>query len=64
MVDALGRRLSEVPVGIKWFVEGLFNGSYCFGGEQSAGARFLSRGGTVLQKPEEGAGSQENLPVS
>jgi phosphoglucomutase len=38
---SLGRRLCEVPVGFKWFVPGLVDGSYCFGGEESAGASFL-----------------------
>ena len=41
VVNKLGRRLSEVPVGFKWFAPGLFDGSYCFGGEESAGASFL-----------------------
>jgi phosphoglucomutase len=41
VVMKLGRRLSEVPVGFKWFVPGLFDGSGCFGGEESAGASFL-----------------------
>jgi phosphoglucomutase len=39
VVEKLGRRLSEVPVGFKWFVPGLFDGSCCFGGEESAGRR-------------------------
>src|SRR4029453_16230715 len=43
----LGRRVLEVPVGFKWFVSGLFDGSCCFGGEESAGASFLRRDGTV-----------------
>ena len=43
----LGRRLAEVPVGFKYFVEGLLDGSYGFGGEESAGASFLRREGTV-----------------
>ncbi|MFT4464206.1 MAG: phosphoglucomutase (alpha-D-glucose-1,6-bisphosphate-dependent) [Sodalis sp. (in: enterobacteria)] len=41
VVDSLGRRLVEVPVGFKWFVDGLFDGSLGFGGEESAGASFL-----------------------
>ncbi|TKI05448.1 phosphoglucomutase (alpha-D-glucose-1,6-bisphosphate-dependent) [Martelella alba] len=41
VVDALGRKLVEVPVGFKWFVDGLFDGSLGFGGEESAGASFL-----------------------
>ena len=41
VVKKLNRRLSEVPVGFKWFTKGLFDGSYCFGGEESAGASFL-----------------------
>jgi phosphoglucomutase len=54
VVSALGRRLSEVPVGFKWFVEGLFNGSYCFGGEESAGASFLRRDGIVWTTDKDG----------
>lgn len=50
----LGRRLSEVPVGFKWFVEGLIRGSYCFGGEESAGASFLRRDGTVWTTDKDG----------
>ena len=41
VVKKLGRKLAEVPVGFKWFVPGLIDGSYCFGGEESAGASFL-----------------------
>ena len=41
VVDKLGRQLCEVPVGFKWFAPGLFDGSCCFGGEESAGASFL-----------------------
>ena len=44
----LGRRLYEVPVGFKWFVDGLLDGSLGFGGEESAGASFLRRDGTRL----------------
>jgi phosphoglucomutase len=47
VVQKLGRRLCEVPVGFKWFVPGLFDGSVCFGGEESAGASFLRHDGTV-----------------
>ncbi len=50
----LGRRLSEVPVGFKWFVEGLADGSYGFGGEESAGASFLRRDGTVWTTDKDG----------
>src|SRR5262249_16894758 len=41
VVQRLGRQLREVPVGFKWFTPGLFDGSICFGGEESAGASFL-----------------------
>jgi phosphoglucomutase len=51
---SLGRRLSEVPVGFKWFVEGLLDGSYGFGGEESAGASFLRRDGTVWTTDKDG----------
>ena len=54
VVAALGRRLSEVPVGFKWFAPGLFDGSYCFGGEESAGASFLRRDGTVWTTDKDG----------
>jgi phosphoglucomutase len=47
VVQKLGRRLSEVPVGFKWFVPGFFDGTCCFGGEESAGASFLRRDGSV-----------------
>jgi phosphoglucomutase len=50
----LGRRLYEVPVGFKWFVEGLFDGSLGFGGEESAGASFLRRDGTVWTTDKDG----------
>jgi phosphoglucomutase len=50
----LGRRLSEVPVGFKWFVDGLINGSYGFGGEESAGAAFLRLDGTVWTTDKDG----------
>ena len=54
VVADLGRKLSEVPVGFKWFVEGLFDGSYCFGGEESAGASFLRRDGSVWTTDKDG----------
>jgi phosphoglucomutase len=54
VVAKLGRRLAEVPVGFKWFVPGLFDGSYCFGGEESAGASFLRRDGTVWTTDKDG----------
>jgi phosphoglucomutase len=47
VVAKLGRRLFEVPVGFKWFVNGFLDGSLAFGGEESAGASFLRRDGTV-----------------
>jgi len=50
----LGRRLAEVPVGFKWFVEGLIDGSYGFGGEESAGAAFLRKDGTVWTTDKDG----------
>jgi phosphoglucomutase len=54
VVAKLGRRLSEVPVGFKWFVPGLADGSYCFGGEESAGASFLRFDGTVWTTDKDG----------
>jgi phosphoglucomutase len=54
VVAKLGRRLCEVPVGFKWFVPGLFDGSCCFGGEESAGASFLRRDGTVWTTDKDG----------
>jgi phosphoglucomutase len=54
VVEGLGRRLSEVPVGFKWFVPGLFDGSCCFGGEESAGASFLRHDGTVWTTDKDG----------
>ena len=54
VVKKLGRDLREVPVGFKWFVPGLFAGSYCFGGEESAGASFLRRDGTVWTTDKDG----------
>ena len=50
----LGRRLFEVPVGFKWFVDGLLDGSVGFGGEESAGASFLRRDGTVWTTDKDG----------
>jgi phosphoglucomutase len=54
VVNKLGRRLCEVPVGFKWFVPGLFDGSFCFGGEESAGASFLRQDGTVWATDKDG----------
>jgi phosphoglucomutase len=54
VVEQLGRRLYEVPVGFKWFVPGLFDGSCCFGGEESAGASFLRRDGIVWTTDKDG----------
>ena len=59
--------LSEVPVGFKWFVPGLFDGSCCFGGEESAGASFLRRDGTRVDdrqgRPDHGsAGGRDHRP--
>jgi phosphoglucomutase len=50
----LGRQLAEVPVGFKWFVDGLFDGSLGFAGEESAGASFLRRDGTVWTTDKDG----------
>ncbi len=50
----LGRKLAEVPVGFKWFVDGLIDGSYGFGGEESAGASFLRQDGTVWTTDKDG----------
>ena len=50
----LGKKLSEVPVGFKWFVDGLMNGDYGFGGEESAGASFLRRDGSVWTTDKDG----------
>ncbi len=50
----LNRKLSEVPVGFKWFVDGLIDGSYGFGGEESAGAAFLRLDGTVWTTDKDG----------
>jgi phosphoglucomutase len=54
VVAKLGRRLYEVAVGFKWFVPGLFDGSCCFGGEESAGASFLRHDGTVWTTDKDG----------
>ena len=54
VVGALGRRLTEVPVGFKWFTPGLFDGTVCFGGEESAGASFLRRDGSVWSTDKDG----------
>jgi phosphoglucomutase len=54
VVADLGRRLVEVPVGFKWFVDGLLDGSIGFGGEESAGAAFLRRDGTVWTTDKDG----------
>ena len=54
VVAKLDRRLCEVPVGFKWFVPGLFDGSFCFGGEESAGASFLRHDGTVWTTDKDG----------
>ena len=51
---SVGRRLVEVPVGFKWFVDGLLDGSLGFGGEESAGASFLRRDGTVWTTDKDG----------
>jgi phosphoglucomutase len=50
----IGRRLVEVPVGFKWFVDGLYDGSLGFGGEESAGASFLRRDGSVWSTDKDG----------
>jgi phosphoglucomutase len=54
VVERRGRRLYEVPVGFKWFVPGLLDGSCCFGGEESAGASFLRHDGTVWTTDKDG----------
>ena len=54
VVTKLGCKLSEVPVGFKWFVAGLVDGSFCFGGEESAGASFLRHDGTVWTTDKDG----------
>src|ERR1700722_17657708 len=54
VVRKRGRRLSEVPVGFKWFAPGLFDSTCCFGGEESAGASFLRRNGSVWTTDKDG----------
>jgi phosphoglucomutase len=54
VVEKLGGRLNEVPVGFKWFTPGLFDGSCCFGGEESAGASFLRHDGNVWTTDKDG----------
>jgi len=54
VVNELGRNMSEVPVGFKWFVDGLFDGSFGFGGEESAGASFLRKDGSVWSTDKDG----------
>jgi phosphoglucomutase len=54
VVNKLDRKLCEVPVGFKWFAPGLFDGSICFGGEESAGASFLRLDGTVWTTDKDG----------
>src|ERR1700753_3725668 len=54
VVAGVGRKLMEVPVGFKWFADALFDGSCCFGGEESAGASFLRRDGSVWTTDKDG----------
>jgi phosphoglucomutase len=54
VVQKLGRKLCETPVGFKWFAPGLCDGSFCFGGEESAGASFLRLDGTVWSTDKDG----------
>ena len=54
VVRKLGRRIYEVPVGFKWFAPGLLDGACCFGGEESAGASFLRRNGSVWTTDKDG----------
>ena len=54
VATSLGRKLSEVPVGFKWFVDGLLSGEYGFGGEESAGASFLRQDGTAWTTDKDG----------
>ena len=54
VVESLDRKLFEVPVGFKWFSPGLFDGSVCFGGEESAGASFLCKDGRVWTTDKDG----------
>jgi phosphoglucomutase len=54
VVHSLGRKLAEVPVGFKWFSQGLLDGSFCFGGEESAGASVLERDGAAWVTDKDG----------
>jgi phosphoglucomutase len=54
VVAKRGKKLKEVPVGFKWFAPGLFDGTCCFGGEESAGASFLRRNGEVWTTDKDG----------
>jgi phosphoglucomutase len=54
VAKSINRTLAEVPVGFKWFVDGLLDGSYGFGGEESAGASFLKKDGTVWSTDKDG----------
>jgi phosphoglucomutase len=54
VVELRGRKLFEVPVGFKWFSQGLLDGTICFGGEESAGASFLCRNGSVWTTDKDG----------
>ena len=54
VANGLGRKFVEVPVGFKWFSGGLLEGTFCFGGEESAGASFLRRDGTVWSTDKDG----------
>jgi phosphoglucomutase len=54
VVAGLGKKLCEVPVGFKWYVEGLFSGEMAFGGEESAGASFLRKNGQVWTTDKDG----------
>jgi len=54
VVRSLGRTVREVPVGFKWFSQGLLDGEICFGGEESAGASFLRRDGSVWTTDKDG----------
>lgn len=54
VAKSIGREVAEVPVGFKWFVDGLYDGSYGFGGEESAGASFLRQNGSVWTTDKDG----------
>jgi len=54
VAKSLGKTVMEVPVGFKWFVDGLYNGSLAFGGEESAGASFLRKDGSVWSTDKDG----------